>query len=218
MEKNIWFKSVIILSSSKVHVWECKQFLPLSDIQRHCFPAWKLNRQASLGRICCVLGTSWTPESENLSQFKHGRHCQTPLSVSFVIYTRRFSVGNVKNSHSPVSTSAMNVCLSESSKVSTLLLLLLMSLFLCLLFPPRETGSLSRLKNALVEHVFFSPKELLKLSVPSVVYGVQNNMAFLALSNLDAAVYQVWISRPNPAAQLRWCITALSLMKCREMV
>ncbi len=33
--------------------------------------------------------------------------------------------------------------------------------------------------------------ELLKLSVPSVVYAVQNNMAFVALSNLDAAVYQV---------------------------
>ena len=60
---------------------------------------------------------------------------------------------------------------------------------------PRETGSFSRLKNALVEHVFYSPKELLKLSVPSVVYGLQNNMAFVALSNLDAAVYQVatWI-------------------------
>lgn len=55
----------------------------------------------------------------------------------------------------------------------------------------RETGSPIRLKNALVEHVFCSPKELLKLSVPSVVYAVQNNMAFLALSNLDAAVYQV---------------------------
>lgn len=55
----------------------------------------------------------------------------------------------------------------------------------------RETGSTVRLKNVLVEHVFCSPKELLKLSVPSVVYAVQNNMAFLALSNLDAAVYQV---------------------------
>lgn len=55
----------------------------------------------------------------------------------------------------------------------------------------RETGSPVRLKNALVEHIFCSPRELLKLSVPSIVYAVQNNMAFLALSNLDAAVYQV---------------------------
>ncbi|KAG7266889.1 hypothetical protein CRUP_027952 [Coryphaenoides rupestris] len=56
-----------------------------------------------------------------------------------------------------------------------------------------ESGSSSRLQASLVEHVFNSPKELLKLSVPSVVYAVQNNMAFLALSNLDAAVYQ-WFS------------------------
>lgn len=47
------------------------------------------------------------------------------------------------------------------------------------------------MKNAIVDHILCSPTELLKLSVPSVVYAVQNNMAFLALSNLDAAVYQV---------------------------
>lgn len=55
----------------------------------------------------------------------------------------------------------------------------------------RETGSLGRFKTSLRENVFGSPKELMKLSVPSLVYAVQNNMAFLALSNLDAAVYQV---------------------------
>lgn len=55
----------------------------------------------------------------------------------------------------------------------------------------RETGSLTRLITSLKENVFGSPKELLKLSVPSVVYALQNNMAFVALSNLDAAVYQV---------------------------
>lgn len=65
--------------------------------------------------------------------------------------------------------------------------LLLMSLF-CF---QRETGSLGRFKTSLRENVFGSPKELMKLSVPSLVYAVQNNMAFLALSNLDAAVYQV---------------------------
>lgn len=55
----------------------------------------------------------------------------------------------------------------------------------------RETGSLTKLITSLKENVFGSAKELLKLSVPSVVYAVQNNMAFMALSNLDAAVYQV---------------------------
>lgn len=55
----------------------------------------------------------------------------------------------------------------------------------------RETGDVGRCKSALVHHIFRSPRELLKLSVPSVVYAIQNNMAFVALSNLDAAVYQV---------------------------
>lgn len=57
----------------------------------------------------------------------------------------------------------------------------------------RETGSLVKLKSTIEEHIIFSPKELLKLSVPSIVYAVQNNMAFVALSNLDAAVYQVYL-------------------------
>lgn len=56
----------------------------------------------------------------------------------------------------------------------------------------RETGSPSQLRHVITKHILCSPVELLKLSVPSVVYAVQNNMAFLALSNLDAAVYQVW--------------------------
>lgn len=81
----------------------------------------------------------------------------------------------------------MIVSSSDSSQVVILLLLhQSFSYSSC-----RETGSPIRLKNALLEHVFCSPKELLKLSVPSIVYAVQNNMAFLALSNLDAAVYQV---------------------------
>lgn len=55
----------------------------------------------------------------------------------------------------------------------------------------KETGSLGRFKTSLSENILGSPMELVKLSVPSLVYAVQNNMAFLALSHLDAAVYQV---------------------------
>ncbi|XP_045399952.1 CMP-sialic acid transporter isoform X3 [Eulemur rufifrons] len=42
----------------------------------------------------------------------------------------------------------------------------------------------------------------MKLSVPSLVYAVQNNMAFLALSNLDAAVYQVTYQLKIPCTAL----------------
>ncbi|CAL9691840.1 unnamed protein product [Knipowitschia caucasica] len=99
-------------------------------------------------------------------------------------YTRTISSGDMY-----FSTTA--VCLTEVIK-----------LLLSLAMLSKETGSLGRLKNALVEHILSSPKELLKLSVPSVVYAIQNNMAFLALSNLDAAVYQVTYQLKIPCTAL----------------
>lgn len=79
----------------------------------------------------------------------------------------------------------------------------------------RETGSPIRLKNAIMEHIFCSPKELLKLSVPSVVYAVQNNMAFLALSNLDAAVYQVPIEASRSLKlENGFCYTSVIHLYC----
>lgn len=99
-------------------------------------------------------------------------------------YTRTISTGDLY-----FSTTA--VCITEIIK-----------LILSLGMLSKETGSPVRLKNAIVEHVFCSPKELLKLSVPSIVYAVQNNMAFLALSNLDAAVYQVTYQLKIPCTAL----------------
>ncbi|KAG7239709.1 hypothetical protein INR49_028645 [Caranx melampygus] len=118
-------------------------------------------------------------------------------------YTRTISSGDLY-----FSTTA--VCITEVIKLILSLGMLAKSIKcrkpvpkVCFyVFSPRETGSPSRLKNAIMEHVFFSPKELLKLSVPSVVYAVQNNMAFLALSNLDAAVYQVTYQLKIPCTAL----------------
>ena len=50
-------------------------------------------------------------------------------------------------------------------------------------------------ENSLVSelnmHVLQSPVEMAKLSIPSFMYTVQNNLLYFALSNLDAATYQV---------------------------
>ncbi|XP_057678799.1 CMP-sialic acid transporter [Corythoichthys intestinalis] len=66
----------------------------------------------------------------------------------------------------------------------------------------RESGTPSKLLADIKEQVLCNPGGLLKLSVPSVVYAVQNNMAFVALSNLDAAVYQVIYQLKIPCTAL----------------
>jgi hypothetical protein len=47
------------------------------------------------------------------------------------------------------------------------------------------------LLQELNEHVMQSPIEMMKLTVPSFLYTVQNNLLYFALTNLDAATYQV---------------------------
>lgn len=47
------------------------------------------------------------------------------------------------------------------------------------------------LATELNTHVMNAPIEMAKLSVPSFLYCVQNNLLYFALSNLDAATYQV---------------------------
>ena len=51
--------------------------------------------------------------------------------------------------------------------------------------------SIAALRLELYKHVWASPYDLMKLSVPSFLYTVQNNLLYLALTNLDAASYQV---------------------------
>ena len=43
----------------------------------------------------------------------------------------------------------------------------------------------------ILNEVFRKPRETFKLIVPAGLYTIQNNLLFLALTNLDAATYQV---------------------------
>jgi hypothetical protein len=47
------------------------------------------------------------------------------------------------------------------------------------------------LLRAYYENICNAPLEVLKLCVPSFLYTIQNNLLYFALSNLDAATYQV---------------------------
>ncbi|CAJ0929802.1 unnamed protein product, partial [Mesorhabditis belari] len=70
----------------------------------------------------------------------------------------------------------------------------------------REGGhSMSKFGTTLNKFYFGQPIELAKMSVPSLVYALQNNLDFVALSNLDAGVYQV-------TTQLKVVTTALFMM------
>lgn len=64
-----------------------------------------------------------------------------------------------------------------------------MKLVICLLvIAVQSNGGLLR---ELQIHVVQSPLEIIKLTVPSLLYTIQNNLLYLALTNLDAATYQV---------------------------
>jgi UDP-sugar transporter A1/2/3 len=64
-----------------------------------------------------------------------------------------------------------------------------MKLVICLLVIAIQShGSLL---NELKVHIIQSPMEMVKLCVPSFLYTIQNNLLYLALTNLDASTYQV---------------------------
>ncbi|NXQ97322.1 S35A1 protein, partial [Sagittarius serpentarius] len=116
-------------------------------------------------------------------------YCLTVMTLVAATYTVALRYTRTVETELYFSTTA--VCITEVIK-----------LFLSVGILAKETGSLARLITSLKENVFGSPTELLKLSVPSLVYALQNNMAFVALSNLDAAVYQVTYQLKIPCTAL----------------
>lgn len=51
--------------------------------------------------------------------------------------------------------------------------------------------SVQAMKQLLREEVVNKPAETMKLAIPAGIYTLQNNLLYVALSNLDAATYQV---------------------------
>nr|CDS29768.1 UDP N acetylglucosamine transporter [Hymenolepis microstoma] len=55
----------------------------------------------------------------------------------------------------------------------------------------QNAQSLRDTREELEVELFSAPKELLKLGIPAGLYTIQNNLLYVALSNLDAATYQI---------------------------
>jgi len=96
---------------------------------------------------------------------------QTSFNVLLIRYTR-----SVQLPDQPIYLSSTAVLLSEVCKY-----------FICLLVLLYQ-GECTREK---LNNMFINWKDSIKLLVPAVLYVIQNNLLYLALTNLDAATYQV---------------------------
>lgn len=64
--------------------------------------------------------------------------------------------------------------------------------------------SVRAMNQLLKEEIVNKPVETMKLAIPAGIYTLQNNLLYVALSNLDAATYQV----------THECVASSSLHEC----
>nr|XP_013816762.1 PREDICTED: UDP-N-acetylglucosamine transporter isoform X2 [Apteryx mantelli mantelli] len=68
----------------------------------------------------------------------------------------------------------------------------LLKILTCVLLVYKDSKcNLRTLNRVLHDEILNKPMETLKLAIPSGIYTLQNNLLYVALSNLDAATYQV---------------------------
>jgi UDP-sugar transporter A1/2/3 len=67
----------------------------------------------------------------------------------------------------------------------------IVKIFFSLLFLYLETFSLTELYKQISQQIFQNFYDSCKTGLPAFLYTIQNNLIYLAISNLDAAVFQV---------------------------
>ena len=67
----------------------------------------------------------------------------------------------------------------------------IIKLIVCLFMLRSEFYSWSQCRSALIKDIIYNPNETIRLMIPSALYAIQNNLLYLALSNLEAATFQI---------------------------
>ena len=113
----------------------------------------------------------------NLFSLKYMALAMLVLQNTFLVLFMRYS----RTIDGPLYASSTAVVVMEVVKLVTCLIVIAKD------HPRGVVGLVTSLR----EEVFRQPIEMIKLSVPSLLYTVQNNLLYFALSHLDAATFQV---------------------------
>ncbi|XP_078723940.1 UDP-N-acetylglucosamine transporter isoform X4 [Lampetra fluviatilis] len=146
---------------------------PGSFIRRWKFLLWAVTARSSPA-------TTIQPErGEAMVNLKHLSLGVLVLQTTGLVLVMRYS--RTLPVDGPRYLASTAVVLAELLKIAT-----------CVLLIGYEHGSSGRTALLVLrEEIIGKPMETLKLAVPSGIYTLQNNLLYVALSNLDAATYQV---------------------------
>ncbi|XP_043114458.1 UDP-N-acetylglucosamine transporter-like isoform X1 [Puntigrus tetrazona] len=134
---------------------------------------------SSLSPVSVSAEVSGISMSSTSSRLKYVSLGVLVLQTTSLVLTMRYS--RTLQSDGPRYLASSAVVCAEVLKIAV-----------CMLLVFREHSfSVRALNRVLKEEVINKPLLTLKLAIPSGIYTLQNNLLYVALSNLDAATYQV---------------------------
>ncbi|XP_050952929.1 solute carrier family 35 member A3b isoform X1 [Labeo rohita] len=134
---------------------------------------------SSLSTVSVSLDVSSISMSSNTSQLKYVSLGVLVLQTTSLVLTMRYS--RTLQSDGPRYLASSAVVCAEVLKIVACMLLVFKD----------HSFSVRALNRVLKEEIINKPLLTLKLAIPSGIYTLQNNLLYVALSNLDAATYQV---------------------------
>ncbi|XP_028974866.1 solute carrier family 35 member A3b isoform X1 [Esox lucius] len=129
--------------------------------------------------VPCYKAMSPPPTSLSTSRLKYLSLGILVLQTTSLVLTMRYS--RTLQGEGPRYLASSAVVSAELLKIITCMLLVFHD----------HRFSMRALNRVLKEEILNKPLETLKLAIPSGIYTLQNNLLYVALSNLDAATYQV---------------------------